>query len=81
MAVSSTSVKGFSFRKSLLGVDQPVRLRKIIANSQTVTLGDAVRLNTSGYIVVCAAGEPVLGILDGVVDKDGLNVFSPRASE
>ena len=79
MAVSSTSVKGFKFRQNVYGVDQPGSVDFIIANSQTLTIGDAVRINTAGYLIVCAAGDPVLGILTGLVDLNGVNVFSPRA--
>lgn len=79
MAVSSTSVEGFAYRKSLSGVDKPLGLSFLLKASTTFTLGDAVRLDTNGHLTVCAAGEPVLGILEGITDKYGVNVFSPRA--
>lgn len=80
MAVSSTSVKGFKFRKNLYGVDQPASQDLIIGNSQTLTIGDAVRVNDAGYLAVCAAGDAILGILTGIVDQNGTNIFSPRAT-
>ena len=80
MAKSSTSVAGFYFRKNVYGHDQPASQDYIIGNSQTLTIGDAVRLNDAGYLAVCAAGDAVLGILTGIVTKDGVNVFSPRAA-
>lgn len=80
MAVSSTSVKGFSVYRSLNGVDVPNQLLFILGNSSTFTVGDAVRLNTSGLLVRCAAADPaVLGILTGLYDQTGnIGVFSPR---
>jgi hypothetical protein len=52
----------------------------LLAGSATVKIGDLVRVNTSGHLVRAAAGEVVLGVLVGITDKNGLNVFSPRAS-
>lgn len=80
MAASSTSVAGFFYRRSLAGVDGPVPLEFIIEDSNTITLGDAVRLQTTGFLTNSAAGEPVLGIVAGLVDRGGINVFSPRAN-
>lgn len=79
MAASSTSVYGFKFRKSLNGLEHPATIQVIIADSATLTLGDIVRVSTSGYVKRAAAGEPVAGVLDGIVDQNGINVFSPRA--
>lgn len=80
MAVSSSTVKGFSPNKSLIGVDSPNTLLFILGNSKTFTIGDAVRLNTSGLLVRCAAADPAcLGILAGLYDQTGqIGVFSPR---
>jgi len=80
MALSS-GTKGFYYRGSLLGVhSSPMILEVILAASQTVTLGDAVRVNTSGYSVVCGATSLVAGVVKGIVDKNGMSVFSPRSS-
>lgn len=80
MAVSSTSVKGFRYYKSLVGVDMPNTLNFLIENSTTLTIGDAVRLDTNGAIKRCASTDPaVLGILAGLYDQTGqVSVFSPR---
>ncbi|MGH2613202.1 MAG: hypothetical protein ACRDFB_09185 [Rhabdochlamydiaceae bacterium] len=82
MAVSSTSVKGFSYTKAILGVDAPNQLLFILKSSSQFTIGDAVRLNTSGLLVRCANTDPaVLGIVQGFYDQTGnLGVFSPRIS-
>jgi len=80
MAVSSTSVKGFIPTKNLHGVDEPNQLLFIIENSSTITVGDAVRLDTAGAVKRCASTDPaVLGIVTGIYDQTGdMGVFSPR---
>lgn len=78
--MAKTASTGFDFRKSLYGLAHPSQNVFILANSTTVKIGDAVRLNTAGYLVRAAAGEPVLGVLRGIEDKNQMNVFSPRAS-
>lgn len=80
MAVSSTSVKGFKTYKSLLGVASPLELLFILENSVTVTVGDAVRLDTNGCVKRCANTDPaVLGIVQGIYDQTGqIGVFSSR---
>lgn len=79
MAKSSTSVYGFEFRESLIGLEHPSSRAFILGNSATVTIGDPVRLNSDGLLVRSAAGEAVLGILDGIEDQNGIPAFSPRA--
>lgn len=79
MAKSSTSIYGFSFKKSLIGIDAPSTMDFLLGNTATLSIGDAVRVNTSGHLVEVGAGYPVLGILTGIVDQNGINVFSPRA--
>lgn len=80
MAVSSTSIKGFSVHKRLYGECEGVQLLYIIDNSQKIQVGDAVRLDTAGYLKPCAATDPaVLGIASGLYDQNGdVGVFSPR---
>lgn len=78
MAVSSTSVKGFKPYRSLYGVDMPNSLNFLLENSVTLTIGDAVRLDTNGAIKRCAAADPaVLGILTALYDQNGqVGVFA-----
>lgn len=78
--MAKSAATGFSFRRSLMGVEHPGTQDFILAGSATVKIGDAVRLNTNGLLVRAATGEPVLGILEGIVDQNGINAFSPRAS-
>lgn len=78
--MAKTASTGFEFRKSFYGQEHPAQQRFLIANSTTLKIGDGVRLNTAGYLVRAAAGEPTIGVLRGLVDQNGMNVFSPRAS-
>jgi hypothetical protein len=76
MAVSSTSVRGFKLRKDLRGnVNAGSIYECIIDNSITLTLGDAVRIDSSGYIKTAGTTGCILGILTGIVDQNGINVF------
>lgn len=75
-----TAATGFRFRKSLSGLEHPSTMDVILAGSATVKIGDLVRVNTSGLLVRCETGEVPAGVLVGIVDKNGINVFSPRAS-
>lgn len=78
--MAKTASTGFDFRKSLSGTEHVATLDIILAGSATVKVGDLVRVNTSGYLVRAATGEVVLGVLTGIVDQNGISVFSPRAT-
>ena len=78
--MAKTATTGFSFRKSIYGVDLPAAQDYILAGSATVKIGDLVRVNTTGYLVRCETTEAPSGVLIGITDRDGINVFSPRAS-
>lgn len=77
MAKSATT--GFSFRKSLSGLEHPASIDILLAASATVKIGDIVRVNNAGLLVRCATTEVGAGILVGIVDRFGTSVFSPRA--
>lgn len=78
MAYSSGA--GFRFRKSLYGGDLPAAQQILLDDSATFTIGDSVQVDTDGLIVVSTAGEEVLGVLVGIVNQDGINVFSTGAA-
>lgn len=63
---------GLKYRKSLITKDAPTLLQYIIDNSDTITIGDVVRLNTDGHVTLAGAGNTVLGVVVGVVDSDGI---------
>lgn len=72
-----TASTGFRFWRSLSGAQhapQPIPIR--IANSTTLRVGDAVRVNTSGFVVTAAAGTALAGIVVGFEDEKGINPFS-----
>lgn len=72
----SSGAKGFDYRGSLLGVDaSPVNVDVLIDDSATLTMGDAVCIDQDGNLDVVAAGGSVLGVLVGIVDQSGINVF------
>lgn len=78
--MAKTAATGFQFRKSLIGLEHPAIQEVLLAGSATVKIGDLVRVNTSGLLVRCATGEVPAGVLVGIVDQNGINVFSPRAT-
>lgn len=78
--MAKTAATGFTFRKSLVGLEHAAPVQILLAGSATVKIGDLVRVNNAGLLVRAATGEPVAGVLVGIVDKNGMNVFSPRAS-
>lgn len=78
--MARTATGGFFPRGTISGRDYPAVWEFIIANSQTITIGDVVRLNTSGYIAIQTTTSQVpLGVCVGIVDRNGINVFSNRA--
>lgn len=58
---------GFQYRKSMISKDQPTLFYFIVDNSDVITNGDAVMLNSDGHAVVATAGEEILGIAQAVV--------------
>lgn len=65
---------GFEYRGHLLGGRQsPGLFTRTIGDSETITIGDAVKLS-SGYIAACDDGDSVFGIVVGLVDKDGIDL-------
>lgn len=71
---------GFYPRGTISGREYPAIWEFIIANSQTITIGDLVRVNTSGYVArVTAASNQAIGVCTGIVDRNGISVFSDRA--
>jgi hypothetical protein len=71
---------GFEYRGHLMGGRQsPGMLTRTIANSTTITKGDAVKLS-SGYLAPCGDGDKVMGIVVGLVDKDGIDLSNTSYS-
>jgi len=70
---------GFTMVKHLLGADNPVTVDLVIANSQTITVGDAIKMS-SGYAAVCDANDRIFGIVVGIVDNNGIDLQNTSAS-
>ena len=68
---------GFNFRYNLAGRTSGIQRQWIIADSQTITVGDMVELN-SGYVALVGAGSPIMGVVIGLVDKNGINMDNSK---
>lgn len=63
---------GFKYRKNIAGGSEtPVMLEIIAANSIVVQPGDVIRVNNAGFGALFTTGDLVLGVVVGVVDKNG----------
>jgi len=61
----------FEPKKSGTGTDHSVLSRGIIANSAIIAVGEAVTLNSTGFVTNCVAQQTVLGIVVGFAKPDG----------
>ena len=71
-----TASSGFRFYRTLSGAEKAHPIPYRIANSTTLRVGDLVRLNTAGFLVASGDTGAVAGVLEGFVNKDGINPFS-----
>jgi len=68
---------GFEYRGQLNGSETPRIFNVPITNSAAVTVGDAVQLEVLGSGGGCkraAAGTEILGIVQGIVNKKGIDL-------
>lgn len=74
----------FNYRGQLSGgKENPVTLQVGIANSQTVTVGDAVKLqalSSGGGILPATAGSKIFGIVVGITDQYGIDLDNTSPS-
>ena len=70
---------GFLLYGHMLGADNPATIDIMIQNSATITLGDAVDINTGGGCQPADAGDKVFGIVVGLVDSNGRPLSTLRA--
>lgn len=68
---------GFQFYDNLVGRTSGIQITQTIADSATITVGDMVQLS-NGYIALAGAGAPIVGVIVGLVDKDGIDLASSR---
>ncbi len=79
--MAKTSKYGFIYKRHLTpSVETPATLEVIISNSAgNLTIGDKVQW-TSGYLMGSAIDAACLGILVGLVTKNGENIFKTKES-
>jgi hypothetical protein len=66
---------GFKFRKNLHGTSETPALMEGVGKISIIfTVGDCVRINTSGYVDLSEANEQVIGVVASVVDSKGIPV-------
>ena len=53
-------------------------VKKIIANSEVIQVGEAVRL-VSDFVVTCPAGSTIFGVVEGIVGPNGEVLLSRMA--
>jgi hypothetical protein len=64
---------GFKYAGNMKA-EESARMHLIIANSETVTIGDVVK-KSGGFVAVCDANDtPVLGVVEGFVDTNGIDL-------
>jgi len=61
---------GLEYRGNRIGLNTGAGTTKLIESSKTLTKGDVVDL-TSDVVDVVGAGNPMFGVVDGFVTKDG----------
>lgn len=62
----------FIYKGQLNGADNPVIRTFLIANSADVAVGEALAFNSGA--LTAAAGDKILGICVGIVDKNGIGL-------
>jgi len=75
--MAKVSATGFAYRKNLMGAEESqsiIRFR--VANSTTLKVGDMVRVNTAGFLVKAGVNNPVVGVVNGLVNQNGGNPFA-----
>ena len=76
---------GFQFYDNLRGGTTGIIQTFLIEDSGTITVGDMVRgsydsAGANGMIEVADAGNPILGVVVGIVDKDGIDMDNSKQS-
>lgn len=71
--MSDRGITGFRFAGNLAGRTSGITRAFTIGNSKTITIGDMVILS-SGYIQLADANTPIMGVVVGIVDKNGINM-------
>lgn len=67
-------MSGFKFRKSLRGSQEVAELQLLANDSNTFQIGDLIRVDADGHAALATAGDLILGVVTGVVDRNGLAI-------
>lgn len=79
--MANTSKYGFNYKRHLTpNVQTPATLEVILGNSTVVTVGDAVKIDASGFLAYAGTDIGIYGILVGIVTKKGENIFKTKDS-
>lgn len=74
--MARTAATGFYYYGSISGMTTtPVPMLIRMGNSETIRIGDLVRINTSGLAVACASGAVVGGVCTSLTDENGVNIL------
>jgi len=81
----ATTDTGFQFKKNYAGRTSGIQDARLIENSGTITVGDMVRGSydagaANGMVELAAAGNAILGVVVGIVDRNGIDMDSSRLS-
>lgn len=81
----ATTDTGFQFKRNLAGRTSGILETRLIENSGTITVGDMVRGSydagaANGMVELAAAGNPILGVVVAIVDKNGIDLDNTRVS-
>jgi len=77
--MSDSGKTGFQFYDNLVGRTSGIQITKIIVASATITVGDMVQLS-NGFIDLAGTGTPIVGVVVGLVDKNGIDLSNTRES-
>jgi hypothetical protein len=77
----ATTDTGFTFKYNLHGTSSGAVRQIIIASSQTISVGDLVLINNSGFVSVATAGNPIFGVVVALVDVNGVDMENSRVTK
>lgn len=77
--MAKSTAYGFEYRKHLKPGQKPAVIERILSDSATFAIGEAVYYS-SGYLAPCPADTAMAGILVGMVTESGENIFKTNES-
>lgn len=77
--MSDLGYTGFKFKYNLAGRTSGIQRSFIVASNVTLTVGDMVALS-SGFIDLAGAAAKIMGVVVGIVDKNGIDLLNSKQS-